>query len=326
MGALIGLLSACGGETAKHTPSQSPAPISSASSSSEKSSSISSSSPSVSSSSSSASSSSIADTNEVVVGTLAKKAGFNGDGLTLDKNGNVFVGTSKGHTIYRVTPTGEIALFASLASGSANGSDFDSKGNLYVANETAGIVHKITPNGVVSDLVTNLDGPAGLYVDEQDNLIVGMFGYTNPAAEVLKITPDGKTSILASGGGLANVVGVAGDGKGRYFASNFYTGEVFEVTGGKVQQIGTSGTRVNHIKYFNGYIYTPNPLNQEIRRLDLFGNFQLIAGTQGVAGSQDGAAAQATFNRPNSIDISPDGKTIYILDFNTGDVRTISNF
>jgi sugar lactone lactonase YvrE len=258
------------------------------------------------------------------VGTLAKKAAFNGDGLTLDKNGNVFVGTSKGHTIYRVTPSGEITLFATLANGSANGSDFDSKGNLFVANETSGIIHKITPDGTVTDFLTGMDGPAGLYIDEQDNLIVGMFGYATPAAKVLKIAPDGTTSTLASDGGLANVVGVAGDGKGRYFASNFYTGEIFEVTGGKVKQIGTSDTRVNHIKYFNGYIYTPNPLNQEIRRVDLSGNFQLIAGTKSVTGSQDGEALQATFNRPNSIDISADGKTIYILDFNTGDVRTVS--
>ncbi|MCP5940010.1 hypothetical protein NL351_29290, partial [Klebsiella pneumoniae] len=84
--------------------------------------------------------------------------------------------------------------------------------------ETSGIIHKISPEGVVSDFLTQLDGPAGIYIDEQDNLIVGMFGYTNPAAKVLKITPDGTISTLASDGGLANVVGVAGDGKGRYFA------------------------------------------------------------------------------------------------------------
>jgi sugar lactone lactonase YvrE len=269
-------------------------------------------------------SSSTGDNNSVVVSTFAKKAALNGDGLTLDKNGNIFVGTSKGHTIYRVTPTGEITLFASLASGSANGSDFDSKGNLFVANETAGIIHKISPEGVVSDFVTGMDGPAGIYIDEQDNLIVGMFGYATPAAKVLKITPDGTVTTLASDGELTNVVGVAGDGKGRYFASNFYTGEIFEVTGGKVQKIGTSDTRVNHIKYANGYIYTPNPLLQEIRRLDLFGNFQLITGIETVAGSQDGSGSTATFSRPNSVDISADGKTLYILDFNTGDVRAIS--
>ncbi len=329
MSALIGVLTACGGDNAQSVNSNSSLSNSNSSlSSSSISSSISlssSSEKSLSSSSSSSSTSSSVDAGaSIQVGTLAQKAAFNGDGLTLDKNGNIFVGTSKGHSIYRVTTTGEITLFATLANGSANGSDFDSKGNLFVANETSGIIHKISPDGVVSDFLTGLDGPAGIYIDEQDNLIVGMFGYTNPAAKVLKITPDGIINTLASDGGLANVVGVAGDGKGRYFASNFYTGEIFEVTGGKVQQIGASGTRVNHIKYFKGYIYTPNPFNQEIRRMDLFGNFNLIAGIKSVLGSQDGAALQATFSRPNSIDISADGKTIYILDFNTGDVRTVT--
>ena len=319
---LVCVLSACGGGDTKQQ--ESPTPISSASSSF---SSLASSSIETSSSvaaSISSSSSVSAGNDDIVVSTFVKKAALNGDGLTLDKNGNIFVGTSKGHSIYRVSTKGEVSLFATLANGSANGSDFDSKGNLFVANETSGMIHKISPDGTVNDFLTGLDGPAGIYIDEQDNLIVGMFGYAVPAAKVLKIAPDGTISTFASDGGLANVVGVAGDGKGRYFASNFYNGEIFEVTDGKVKQIGTSDTRVNHIKYFNGYIYTPNPLNQEIRRMDLFGNFQLIAGTKSVLGSQDGAALQATFNRPNSIDISADGKTIYILDFNSGDVRTVS--
>lgn len=271
------------------------------------------------------SSSSVASSNAaVVVATLARTAAFNGDGLRLDKEGNVFVGTSKGHTIFKVTTTGEITLFASLASGSANGSYFDSKGNLFVANENAGIVHKITPDGTVSDYITGLDGPAGIYVDEQDNMFISLFGYSNPAAKVLKVTPDMTTTTYASGNGLTNVVGITGDGHGRYFASNFYTGEIFEITDGVVKQIGASETRVNHIQYANGYIYTPNPLDQVVRRMDMEGKFELLAGTKSVAGSDDGDGEVARFSRPNSIDISKDGKTLYILDFNTGDVRTLT--
>lgn len=260
------------------------------------------------------------------VGTLAKAAAFNGDGLTIDKDGNIFAGTSKGATVKRVTPSGEISLFASFNGGSANGSDFDSQGNLYVANESNNIIQKITPEGIVSDYVTDIVGPAGIYIDEQDNLIVGMYGQSaaNPGAEVLKITPDKTITTLASGGGLTNVVGVAGDGLGRYFAANFLTGEVFEVTGGNIVQIGAAGTRVNHIKYADGFIYMPNPFDNVVRRMDLNGNVELIAGTKSVAGSVDGPSLQAKFSRPNSIDISADGKTLYILDFNTGDVRTIS--
>lgn len=262
-----------------------------------------------------------------MVGTLAKAAAFNGDGLTIDKNGNIFVGTSKGATVKRVTPNGEISLFASFPSGtSANGSDFDSKGNLYVANESGNIVHKITPDGVVSDFATNLDGPAGIYIDENDNLIVGLYGAlsTSPGAKVIKIAPDQTITTLASGNGLTNVVGVAGDGHGRYFAANFKTGELFEVTNGDVKQIGAAGTRINHMKYAGGYLYIPNPLDNVVRRSDLKGNIELVAGAKFGANSVDGPSLLATFSRPNSVDISADGKTLYILDFNTGDVRTIS--
>ena len=278
----------------------------------------------VSSSSSSESSTSSAKSLGFVVGTLAHTAGFNGDGLRLDKKGNVYVGTSVGHQVFRVTPDGAVSLFASFASGSANGSYFDSKGNLYVANEAAGIIQKITPDGELSDFITGMDGPAGIYIDKKDNLYVSMFGYASPAATVLKITPDKTITTYASGGGLTNVVGITSDGKGRYFAANFFTGEIFEITDRNVTQIGAAGTRVNHMQYSNGYIYMPSPFNHVVRRMDLQGNFEVIAGTMSVPGSEDGDGAVAKFSRPNSIDISKDGKTIYILDFNTGDVRTIS--
>jgi outer membrane protein assembly factor BamB len=262
------------------------------------------------------------------VGTLAKAAAFNGDGLTIDKNGNVYVGTSKGGTIYKVTPTGQSTLFATFPAGAtANGSDFDSKGNLYVANEAQNIVHKITPEGVVSNFATNLDGPAGIYVDENDNVIVGLYGDLVTKAigsKVIMIAQDKSISTVASGNGLLNVVGVAGDGRGRYFAANFKNGELFEITGGIVKQISAGGVRVNHMKYYGGYLYMPNPLDHVIRRSDLNGKMEQLAGIKGTASSLDGPVATATFARPNSIDISADGKTVYILEFDTGHVRTIT--
>lgn len=262
------------------------------------------------------------------VGTLAKAAAFNGDGLTIDKSGNIYVGTSKGGTVYKVTPAGQFTLFATFPAGAtANGSDFDSKGNLYVADEALNIVHKVTPDGTVSDFATNLDGPAGIYVDENDNVIVALYGdqvSKATASKVIKIAPDKTITTLASGNGLLNVVGITGDGKGRYFAANFKNGELFEITGGVVRQIYAGGARVNHMKYFAGYLYMPNPLDHIIRRADLNGNIEQLAGIKATAGSLDGPAAAATFSRPNSIDISADGKTVYVLDFDTGNVRTIS--
>lgn len=275
---------------------------------------------------SSATSSTPLNANNYRVATFASAAALSGDGLTIDRDGNIYLGTSKRHSVNKITPNGEISVFATFESGSANGSDFDSQGNLFVANESAGIIHKITPSGEVSDYLTGINGPAGIYIDDQDNLIVGLYGVSisEPGSEVLKITPDKSITSFASGNGLTNVVGVTGDDQGRYFAANFITGEVFEISDGIVRQIGAAETRVNHMKYFNGYIYTPNPFNNVVRRMDLNGNFELLAGTESVTGSVNGAGESATFSRPNSIDISIDGKTIYVLDFTTGDVRSIS--
>jgi sugar lactone lactonase YvrE len=262
------------------------------------------------------------------VSTFAKAAAFNGDGLTIDKSGNIYVGTSKGGTVYKVTPAGQASLFATFPTGAtANGSDVDSKGNLYVANEAQNIVHKITPSGTVSNFATNLDGPAGIYVDENDNVIVALYGdlaTKATASKVVKIAPDQTITTLASGNGLLNVVGITGDGRGRYFAANFKNGELFEITGGVVKQIHAGGARVNHMKYYAGYLYMPNPLDHVIRRTDLTGNMETLAGIKATAASVDGPVATATFARPNSIDVSADGKTIYVLEFDTGHIRAIS--
>ncbi|MFP5392821.1 MAG: hypothetical protein ACLGI6_14935 [Gammaproteobacteria bacterium] len=261
------------------------------------------------------------------VQTFAKAAAFNGDGLTIDKNGNIYVGTSKGGTVYRVTPGGERTLYATFPAGStANGSDVDSKGNLYVANEAKNIVHKITPDGTVSDFATGLDGPAGIYVDEHDDVIVSLYGdvaVKSTGAKVLKIAPNGAITTLASGNGLLNVVGITGDGHGRYFAANFKNGEVFEITGGVVKQINAGGSRINHMKYAGGFLYIPGPLDHVIRRMDLNGNAELIAGVKGVATTTDGPVQTATLARPNSIDMTADGKTLYVLEFDTGNIRAL---
>ncbi len=74
------------------------------------------------------------------------------------------------------------------------------------------------------------------------------------------------------------------------------------------------------IEYSEGYIYIPNLMAHKIHRMDLEGNVLTIAGS-GEQGSQDSLGTAATFDRPNSCDVSPDGKTLYIYDTNSGNLR-----
>ena len=77
-----------------------------------------------------------------------------------------------------------------------------------MADYDGSAVRKITPDGVMTTFASGLNGPAGVWVDKDDNLLVSLYGagYSGTGAAVLKITPDGTVSTYASGGGLQDVV------------------------------------------------------------------------------------------------------------------------
>ena len=165
-----------------------------------------------------------------------------------------------------------------------------------------------------------------MYIDQEDHTIVSLFGadFSGKGATVLNISPDGAVSKLAVGFGLSDVIGVAGDANGRVFASNWNSGQILEVTGGEIKPLVSINSKVNQIEYSRGYLYIPAPQLHKILRVNVNnGKIETIAGT-GKAGSADGPGKTATFNRPNSCDLSPDGNSLYVYDRNTGHVRKIS--
>lgn len=261
---------------------------------------------------------------DVSVSTLTTDIPPKGDGVSVADNGDIYIGGGVDNKkIWRVTPEGDVSVFTTDLE-SANGSDFDSQGNLYVADYRGNAVRKITPSGTVSTFASDLNGPAGVYVDHKDSVTVSLFGadFSGKGATVLKIAPDGTVSEFASGFGLSDVVGVAGDGNGKIFASNWNGGQVFEITSEEIAPLASINSKLNQIEYADGYIYLPAPQLHKILRVDVNGNVETIAGT-GDAGSADGPGKSATFNRPNSCGLSPDGETLYVYDRNTGHVRTI---
>jgi sugar lactone lactonase YvrE len=63
--------------------------------------------------------------------------------------------------------------------------------------------------------------------------------------------------------------------------------------------------------------------NHVIRRVDLFGNVQTLAGSAGQPGSADGAGGTARFDRPRGIAIAPEG-VVFVADSGNHTIRQIS--
>jgi sugar lactone lactonase YvrE len=245
------------------------------------------------------------------------------DGLSVGANGDIYVsGGPGGQNILRVTPEGEMSVFA--AGFNTNGSFFDSHGNLFVANYDGSSVHKITPAGVVTTFASALDGPAGVWVDPNDNVFVSLFGanFSGVGATVMKITPDGVVSTYATGGGLQDVIGIIGDENGRIYASNWATGSLFDITDGNVNVLAADVGRTNMICYTNGHIYMPNMADALVRRVSLEGAVEIFIGTT-TRQTIDGPLAIADFERPNSCAFTPDGTIMYVMDRDNGLLRKV---
>lgn len=259
------------------------------------------------------------------VSTLVDTTHTTSDGTSVGPDGNIYVsGGPDAKNILRVTPSGEISEFASGFVSSANGSDFDSEGNLYAVDYWGNTVHKITPDGTMTTLASSLDGPAGVWVNTDGNVLVSLFGAngSGTGSTVLSISPDGVISTFASGGGLQDVIGIVGDGNGRIFATNWSSGQLYEITGGTVTLLAGTGGSINQICYSNGYIYAPSPGDALIRRVSLDGTVETLTGTS-ERQTVNGPISSADFERPNSCDLSADGTVLYVMDRDSGLLRKI---
>lgn len=246
-----------------------------------------------------------------------------GDGISVSSTGDVFIsGGPDDSNIHRITTDGNSSLFAQGFT-SANGSDFDSNGNLFVADYRGNAIRRVAPDGIVSTVASNLDGPAGIYVDANDNVIVGMFGANGggDGAAVLSISPAGEVSTLAQGGGLSDVIGVVGDEEGNIYAGNWSSGEFYRVTNGNVTLLATTGTNINMIDAARGYAYIGGGSRVVRVPLDGDGEVEVFAG----GGVGDGHISVAGLAGINAVAFSDDGNELYLLNRDSGEVKVISS-
>lgn len=260
------------------------------------------------------------------VTTLADLGERFGDDMLVNRDGDLLIsGGYNKQKILKVDKAGEVSVFAEGLPGPV-GMGFDSKGNLFVANYTGNSITRISPDGVQSEFASGLDGPAGLFVNTQDEVFVPMYGakFSGTGATVVKFDAQGNQSVFATGDGLKDVIGIDRDENGRFYVNNFQNASIFLLeTGKSTKKVHISEGRINQIAYSNGFLYIPSPTDKVVYRMDQKGNVDVFSGN-GEAQIVDGKLLEASYDFPNSIAISDDGKKIYILDGRLGKVRLIS--
>ena len=254
------------------------------------------------------------------VTTLATNTGID-DALIFDAEGNILGANYNGSAIFKLKKDGSVSVFSD-GFNTPNGMARSSDGTLYMADNLGSKIYRILANGT-SQVFVNYPNPSGLLFEhDSDTLLVA--GYQSNL--VSKVAPDGSIKHWISGGQLSGPVGMCYDDEHRLYLANFDNRRIFRVSpAGTLEflaQAGSSGW-LGFLAYAKGYLYATLINAHKIYRTDLAGNGQIILGS--TAGSVDGDAATAKFNGPNGILVSPSQDTIYVSEYNTFNIRVITD-
>jgi sugar lactone lactonase YvrE len=141
-------------------------------------------------------------------GTMAAYAEGMGiaTGLAFDGQQNLYVGDRSG-TIFKIARDRQIFVYATLEpSVAAYHLAFGSDGTLYVSGPTTSsfdCVHAVDPHGSVRVFYRGLGRPQGIALDAHSNIYVA--ASLGGKRGIVRITPDGKASLVISGHGLVGL-------------------------------------------------------------------------------------------------------------------------
>jgi len=146
----------------------------------------------------------------VVDGTGAAASFFNPLGITIDKNGNLYVISDFSPKIRKISPAGEVTTLSTQIAASAefSGLTRDAKGNLYISDDFVNVIYKVAPDNQVMLLAGNgdhgsydQDGPGNaagfaqpdcITISKQGNFYVAGTTFNT----IRQITPNGDVTTL----------------------------------------------------------------------------------------------------------------------------------
>jgi sugar lactone lactonase YvrE len=249
--------------------------------------------------------------------------------LAVDAQGNIFVANlgarrndPEATQVYKVTPAGQVSLFADGFLGTS-GNTFDGNGNLYQASFYQHALYRISPGGVVTQIADSgdgLDGPTGLTFDSRGNLFVAnCWGW-----KIVKITPGGASTDFSLTIPQCPK-GLTSDDQDNLYVTFFHSGLIYRFTpqgagsafADTTAWSGPEGAN-GHIIFANERLYLASDNAHQVLELSMDGEVTVLAGT-GERGYADGPLLEAVLSNPTGIDVSPNGRLLYINTARTPD-------
>jgi len=243
-------------------------------------------------------------------------------GITIDKEGNLYVTDAGNYRIRKITPDAKVSTFSGLGKPghqdsisalsmykSLRGIAIDSSGSLLVTDENW--IRKVSPDGSASTLTgaekggyadgeikeAKFNSPTGITVDADGNIFVSDAGNYR----VRKINVDGLVSTLAGAGTPGST-----DGKG-FFAKFGYLWGIKVAPSGNIY-LADAGQNEG--------------IKNTIRMITSIAEVTTIAG--GEQGYKDGVGKDASFRSPHGLWMNTTENIFYVADYIDARIRKIS--
>lgn len=263
-------------------------------------------------------------------------------------------------TMLPATPVPSVAVLGSSEAGLTDGAlaqarfsnpvnvEVASDGTVYVADYDNDAVRRIRPSGQVDTLIkqANFQRPFGLTLaPDGKSLFVQTDGNDKGERNAntgtiwkMTLTGEGALEVVVRDVGRPRGLLALADGRIALSDPAHHTIRVLNPTtkaitplAGQADQAGfadATGTAARFSRPYgmalsaDGALLVADQNNHRIRKVTLNGVVTTYAGT-GVAGAQNGAVANATFNAPQ--DVAAIGNTVYVADHNNFVIRKIHN-
>ncbi|WP_340199801.1 hypothetical protein [Ascidiimonas sp. W6] len=260
--------------------------------------------------------------NEIAV-TTPKLSGsfFAMEDIVIDSEGTLYVngGGINQDLLYKVTKDGESSVLNNKMNFGV-GITLDDEGNIYTSSFTSTVIKKITPEGEATDFVvdTRLVGGGGLTFDANGNLFNCFYSSTKLFKITAGLVEEYTTSTLFNGPvGITYV-----QEQDKLYVSSFNDGKIFEIgSDSSIKEIADTPASIGHLSYADGYFYVTGYIENKVYKVSLEGVVAATIGT-GAFSELDGTADKATFSQPNGIEVTPDGKYVYVTQ-GSGTLRKI---
>ena len=241
-----------------------------------------------------------------------------GEAMTFDRSGNLFVTGGGTKTVRKITPSGDVTTLAGQYGGGGGavtdgtgsqatfnyplGLGVDNVGNLYVDDYFA--VRKVTPAGVVTTLAgTTTGGPGDVDGTGAAAMFHGIRGMATDTSGNAYIADTGNYAIrkMTPAGVVTTVAGGGADGTAHGYADGVGTAALFA---------GPTDVAIDAA----GNLYVADANNQAIRMITPAGVVSTLAGGGPTNyGFADGTGSAARFSEPMRLAMGAAG-SVFVMD------------